>query len=83
MKQRQTTDGARKLREWLDERNLTIHKFCEAHGLDYAWVHRVLSGERGQRVSVDFARAVERATDGGVPWHSWCSDTLRDAARAA
>lgn len=78
-KTRQTTNGARLLREWLDRHDITIHKFCENNSLDYAWVHRVLSGERGQRVSVDFARSIERATGGDVAWDSWCSDTLRPA----
>ena len=75
---RMATDGARKLREYLDRTpGLTIHGFCEQHDLDYGQVHRLLSGDRGRRVSVDIAEAIEQATDGAVPWRSWHSRTLR------
>lgn len=74
------TDGARQLRAYLDERGLSLLAFCKANELDYAWVYRQLSGERGQRVSVDFAKAIFDATGGVVDWRAWSSDTLHQTA---
>lgn len=73
---RSTTAGARELRAYLSANGVSITRFCEANGLDRIQVQRVLNGER-TRISVDFARNVERATSGAVAWHLWSSETLK------
>lgn len=73
-------EGARLLRDYLARRpDVTLHAFCEAHELDYSQVHRLLSGLRGKRVSVNLAVAIQCATGGEVPCESWESP---DAQRA-
>ncbi len=76
------SDGARKLREYLTENELSIPRFCDAGRergleLDRIAIKRVLDGERGQRVTVDFAKAISDATGGVVAIEMWASDTLR------
>lgn len=77
--ERKITDGARDLRAYLDENGLSVPAFCETHGLDRIQVQRALNGERWQRISVDFAHAIERATSGRVRWHRWLSASARAA----
>lgn len=73
---RPTTQGALALDEYLRKAGRSLHAFCEAHGLDYAQAHRNMSGARGKRVSVDFAAAIEAATDGSIPARLWCQGSL-------
>ena len=72
--------GARELRAYLKERGQTVHAFCVEHGLSRIYVARVLKGERGQRISVDFACAIETATSGRVTCRMWRSRPARKAA---
>ena len=74
---RKVPDGAADLRSYLKKIDQTVPEFCEAHGLDRIQVQRVLKGER-TRISVDFADAIERATNGDVYWRAWL---LRTATR--
>lgn len=62
--------GAVELRRYLDGRGESVPRFCETHGLDRIQVQRMLLGQR-ERVSVDFALAIEKATDGVVTVASW------------
>lgn len=73
---RPTTQGAHALDEFLQRTGQTLHAFCETKSLDYAQAHRNMSGARGKRVSVDFAAAIEAATDGAIPARLWCQGTL-------
>lgn len=73
------TLGARQLRALLKQRGITLNAFCNEHSLDYAWVHRVITGQRGQRVSIDFAKAMFDASEGEIPLDAWSSDTLAPA----
>jgi hypothetical protein len=70
---RQPSEGALRLRAYLDAHTQTIYAFCEATGLDRVQVQRVISGERGQRITVAFASAIEHATGGEVPMSAWVS----------
>jgi plasmid maintenance system antidote protein VapI len=77
-KQRRITEGGRQLRAYLKRVGQTVPEFAEAHGLDRIQVQRVLKGDR-ERISVDFALAIEKATDGTVqPW-MFSKSTLRPA----
>lgn len=73
-RERRVTDGARALRAYLKRIGKSVPVFCEEHNLDRIAVQRALNGER-QRISVDFAKAIHRATDGNIAWDSWTSDT--------
>lgn len=79
---RPTTQGALALDEYLQRAGQTLHAFCESKDLDYTQAHRNMSGARGKRVSVDFAAAIEAATEGAVPARLWCQGTLGDAPDA-
>ena len=82
-KVRLRSDGARRLLEYLSANGLSIQKFCLQNKLDRVYVQRVLNGEQGQRVTVDFAHAIERATKRQVAWDSWRSSTLKAAGSVA
>jgi hypothetical protein len=75
MAERRITLGARDLRTWLTKQKKSIPTFCEEHHLDRIRVQRVINGEQWQRISVDFARAIETATGGAVRWSRWLSMT--------
>lgn len=77
MSEFRVTDGARDLRAWLTEKGMSVPDFCEKHGLDRIQVQRALNGERWKRITVDFAFAISRATDGEVVWDRWRSTTGR------
>jgi hypothetical protein len=62
--------GALDLRRYIDEQGISVPDFCEAHGLERVQVQRMLNGER-QRVSVEFAADIERATEGAVRVLRW------------
>lgn len=70
------SEGARKLRRYLNAEGLSVPDFCEAHGLDRIRVQRYLKGDR-THATVDFAEAIEKATKGEVPWSAWHTRTLR------
>ena len=76
------TAGAKDLREYLGEKGLSVSAFCLAHKLDRIQVMRALSGER-KRFSVDFAEAIENATNGHVKWFRWRSATTSRRTRRA
>lgn len=60
--------------------------FCKKHELDRIQVLRVLKGQYGRRISVDFAAAIERSTCGAVPWSAWLQskpETIEHAQVAA
>jgi hypothetical protein len=58
-----------------------IPAFCEAKGLDRFKVQKAIKGEI-LRIDVDFAFAVDRATDGRVKAERWClDDEARDEFR--
>jgi len=83
MSEFRVTEGARKLRAWLRENEVSVPDFCDQHGLDRIQVQRVLNGERWRRITVDFACAIEVATRGRVSWRAWLSKTAREPKRAA
>lgn len=83
MSDRRITDGARDLRAYLTEIDQSVPDFCEAHDLDRIQVQRVLNGERWQRISVDFASAIDRATKGRIAWTRWLSKTAKPVASKA
>jgi hypothetical protein len=73
--ERRITDGGRELREHLTAIGVSVPDFCEKHSIDRIHVQRVLNGERWQRITVDFAHAIEAATGGRVKWLSFLSAT--------
>lgn len=81
-KDRPLCEGARLLRAYIDERfNTSVQRFANerltgVRGADRVRVLRALNGE-SKRFSVNFAAAIERATDGAVPVASW--ETTEDA----
>lgn len=79
---RAAPEGARLLREHLDRTEQSVAAFCRAHGLDRIQVLRVLKGQYGKRVSVDFARAIERATNNEIAWHAWLQEPDSSARTA-
>lgn len=64
------TKGGAALRAYLDERGISVPRFCEEKGLDRIQVQRMLNGER-KRVSLDFAASIDRATNGVVAMLLW------------
>jgi hypothetical protein len=72
------TEGARLLRARLLRTGQTVPDFCETHGISRRILQRALNGEQST-FSVDFAIAIQKATDGEVHPGSWSQDTLRDA----
>lgn len=83
MKHLLPTDGGRDLARYLRDKRLSISEFCRLRYLDRIQVQRAIKGEQ-RRFSVDFAWAIERATEGRVKMHRWASDTARSSdARAA
>lgn len=81
-KERALCEGARLLRAYIDEHfNTSVQRFANERlagmrGADRVRVLRALNGE-SKRFSVNFAAAIERATDGAVPIPAW--ETTDDA----
>lgn len=75
MSERRITEGGRDLRAYLTEIDMSVPDFCEKHGLDRIQVQRVLNGERYKRITVEFADAIERATDGRIRYRSFLPST--------
>jgi hypothetical protein len=75
-KERPLCEGARLLRAYIDEHfNTSVQRFANERltglrGADRVRVLRALNGE-SKRFSVNFAAAIERATDGAVPVAAW------------
>ncbi len=65
--------GAQQLLAYIRERHGSIPAFCERHSLDRFKVARAINGEI-LKIDVDFAVAVQLATDGAVPAKSWRTD---------
>lgn len=63
--------GAALLRSWLDAQGINIPQFCERCGLERVTVQRLLSGDRGKRMSLELAAAIDDATGGAVPARAW------------
>lgn len=82
-KPRMPTEGGRLLEAFLERRKFSVQGFCRDHGLDRVQVLRVISGELGQRISVDFAASISDATKGVVPWRAFHSSTRRVVEAAA
>lgn len=78
MAERRVTDGGRKLRAYIDKNYVKggVPRFCEENEIDRISVQRALNGER-QRISVDLATQIEKATAGAVQVQSWASWTGR------
>lgn len=74
--------GAKLLRGWLVRQGISVPVFAERYSLDRITVQRLLNGER-QRVSVETADAIERATSRAVPWTAWIPSRRRPRVRAA
>lgn len=64
------TAGALELRRYLDERGISVPRFCEDNGIDRVQTQRMLNGQR-KRVALDFAVEIERATHGHVSVMRW------------
>ncbi len=43
-------------------------------------VQRVLNGQRGKRITVDFADSIARATNDAVPITAWVSKAIPEAS---
>lgn len=75
-KEKRPTDGARALRQWLREQGMSLCAFCQEHQIDRVNTQKAVNGEK-RRISVDFALAIEHATDGVVDIRMWASSTMR------
>lgn len=75
MSDRRVTEGARDLRAYLTEKGISVPDFCEMNHLDRIQVQRVLNGERYKRITVEFANAIERATEGRIPYTRFLPST--------
>ncbi len=62
--------GARLLLEHMRQNGLSITRFAARAGLDRVRLQRLLKG-KPVRVSVEWALAIQEASDGDVPWNSW------------
>lgn len=81
--ERKTTRGGRALEVYIRKYCGTIPAFAEANGLDRIQIQRAINGERWKRITVDFAYAIEQATDGAVKMQWWLSDTADGRREAA
>ena len=55
-----------KLREWIEENNMTQRQFASEIGFTRSHLNLVMSGAK--KGGVRFARAIESRTDGDVSW---------------
>lgn len=77
--------GAEKLLAHIRGLSVSIPDFCEKHGLFRQKVEKAIKGDL-KRVDVDFALAIERATDSAVlvaDWETLDQDDDGGAAPAA
>lgn len=77
------TRGAERLGEYIRANYRTVPAFCSATGLDRIAVKRLMDGERGARMSVDFASRIATATRGFVAITDWIDVASGPAADAA
>ncbi len=64
------TPGPTKLLAYVRKHFGSIPKFCEAAGVDRLKTQRAIAG-KCSRIDVDFAFAIERATNGEVVVQDW------------
>lgn len=83
MSENRITEGGTKLRQYLDEIDMSVPDFCEKHDLDRIQVQRVLNGDRWRRITVDFAYSIQQATSGRVAWTMFLSKNAKPIKRAA
>lgn len=66
------TPGSAKLLAYIREHYPSIPKFCEAAGVDRLKTQRVIA-DGYSRMDVDFALAIERATNGEISVKDWAT----------
>jgi hypothetical protein len=71
--------GAEKLLRHIRATGLSIPKWCEAKGLDRLKVQKAINGGSA-RFDVDFALAIERATEGDVTVPDWAAGSQEEPA---
>lgn len=62
--------GAIALQKYIDDNYESVNAFAKEHLFNQSELSKLLRGER-QRVSVETANRVERATRGKVTWRMW------------
>lgn len=62
--------GPKKLFDHIRGLDISIPDFCEKHGLFRQKVEKAIKGDL-KRIDVDFALAIQRATDGAVTVPDW------------
>jgi hypothetical protein len=77
----QKSKGAERLSEYIRANHRTVPAFCAANGLDRVAIKRLMDGERGARMSVDFASRIATATRGFVAITDWI-DGASEPAKA-
>lgn len=65
---RSVTTIADRLREALRARGMTAYRLAERSGVSESYLSRLLSGQRGDRVSGDKIAAIGRALDVRLVW---------------
>lgn len=71
------TAGGKALLSEIRASGMSIPVWCEHHGLDRIQVQRVINGERWQRITVDFANSIDRASEGRIPYTMFLPSTAR------
>lgn len=82
IKEAGTGAGPEKLLAHIRGLALSIPDFCESHGLFRQKVEKAIKGDL-KRIDVDFALAIQRATDGAVVVEDWESHSEDDDGGAA
>lgn len=62
--------GPKALRRYIEQQEMTVHGFAIHHRLNPSEISKLVRGVR-QRVSVEQAAQIERATSGVVTWRMW------------
>ncbi len=81
MSDKRVTKGGKALLAEIRASGMSIPNWCERYELDRIQVQRVINGERWQRITVDFAAAVERASGGRIRYTMFLPSTA--VARAS
>lgn len=79
MSEIRVTEGGRALLAEIRASGMSVPVWCEKHGLDRIQVQRVINGERWQRITVDFAHSIERASEGRVTYTMFLPSTAQPA----
>lgn len=66
-------DAPKALLKHIRDKYGTVPAFCEAKGLDRIRVQKAIRG-KPKKFDVEFAFALERATDGDVPARLWAGE---------